>query len=71
MIRIQPDNAILSSISIIREKKQFANKINFALSCILQSLRVTNPKYDDNMTHILSEALYKDLALVLNNYEDE
>lgn len=70
MIRIQPDTAIISSINILREKKQFVNKINFALSCILQSLRVTNPKYDDNMTHILSEHLYKDLALVLNNYED-
>lgn len=71
MMRVQPDNAIISSISIIREKKQFVNKINFALSCILQSLRVTNPKYDDNITHLITELIHQDLAQVLNNYEDE
>lgn len=37
----------------------------------MQSLRVTNTKYDDNITHILQESLYKDLALVLSTYEDE
>jgi hypothetical protein len=71
MIAIQPDSAIVSSISILREKKQFVNKINFGLNCIMQSLRVTNTKYDDNITHILLESLYKDLALVLSSYEDE
>lgn len=71
MISIQPDSSIISSIAILREKKQFINKINFALSCILQSSRVTNPKYDDNMTHLIKESLYKDLATILNNYDDE
>ena len=61
---------MVSSLHILREKKQFIHKISFALTCILQSLRPTNPKYEDNINYLLREAVWRDLALILTVYED-